>query len=196
MPPLRVRPATPVVEMMPKGTAWPKACVAWSTSPVMQPAPTLAVRPLGSTRTPLIAERSMTSPSSTLASPGPLCPPPRIAIGRLIVAAEIHGGDHVGRVDAARDQLRALVDHAVVELAGVVVTRIGLLNDGSTQRRRKTGNGLVFHDALQGGNHDPPDLYFGARRGMTNRPLFLLGSAKRLCQPSARLRVGTGCCYH
>ena len=35
---------------------------------------------------------------------------------QTIIAAEIDGGDHIGCVDAARDQLRALVDHRIVEL--------------------------------------------------------------------------------
>ena len=43
MPPPRVKPPTPVVEMIPDGTASPNACVAWSTSPQVQPPPTRTV---------------------------------------------------------------------------------------------------------------------------------------------------------
>ena len=82
MPPPSVRPATPVVETMPNGTARPKACVAWSTSPDVQPGSTRTVRFAGSTRTPFIIDRSMTRPSSTLPRPGPLWPPPRMAMSR------------------------------------------------------------------------------------------------------------------
>ncbi len=51
MPPPNVSPATPVLETMPDGTARPNACVAWSTSLHLQPAPTSAVRAEGSTLT-------------------------------------------------------------------------------------------------------------------------------------------------
>ena len=44
-------------------------------------------RRLGSTRTPFIGERSMTSPSSTVPSPGPLWPPPRMARIEVVLAA-------------------------------------------------------------------------------------------------------------
>ena len=82
IPPPRVIP-TPVVEMIPLGAAMPNACVAWSTSPITQPPRDLVRSPRsGSTRTPLIADRSITSPSSTLPRPGPLCPPHRIAVSR------------------------------------------------------------------------------------------------------------------
>ena len=49
MPPPRVRPPTPVVEMIPEGTASPNAWVAWSTSPQVLPAPTQTVLAAGST---------------------------------------------------------------------------------------------------------------------------------------------------
>src|SRR6516165_1486541 len=49
IPPPNVSPATPVVEMMPEGTASPNACVAWSTSAHFEPAPTSTVRDDGST---------------------------------------------------------------------------------------------------------------------------------------------------
>ena len=124
MPPPSVRPATPVVETMPNGTARPKACVAWSTSPDVQPGSTRTVRFAGSTRTPFIIDRSMTSPSSQLPSPGPLWPPPRMAMSRPLLAPEVHRRDDVGDVGAARDQQRPLVDHAVVERARLVVVGV------------------------------------------------------------------------
>ena len=76
---MALKPATPVVDTMPKGTASPNACVAWSTSPDVQPASTRTVLLAGSTRTLRINERSMTSPLSQLPRPGPLWPPPRRA---------------------------------------------------------------------------------------------------------------------
>ncbi len=81
-PPPRVRPPTPVVEMMPLGVARPKAWVAWSTSPQVAPPSTRTVRYSGSTRMPFIRERSMTRPSSHTLRPAPLCPPPRMATSR------------------------------------------------------------------------------------------------------------------
>src|SRR5438874_7831876 len=79
MPPPNVSPPTPVVEMKPLGVASPKACVAWSTSPQVQPPSTRAVRATGSTRIPFMPDRSITRPSSQAPRPGPLCPPPRTA---------------------------------------------------------------------------------------------------------------------
>ena len=107
--------------MIPKGTAWPKAWVAWSTSPVVQPGPTRTVRFFGSTRTPFIVDRSMTSPSSTAAKAGPVVTAAADCDGKLVVAAEVHRGDHVGDVGTARDHERPLVDHAVIELAAFIV---------------------------------------------------------------------------
>ena len=43
MPPPRVSPPTPVLEMIPAGTARPNAWVAWSTSPSRAPPSTRAV---------------------------------------------------------------------------------------------------------------------------------------------------------
>ncbi len=78
-PPPSVRPPTPVVETIPLGVASPKPCVAWSTSLHLQPPSARTVRAPGSTRVPLMAERSTTSPPSQLPKPAPLCPPPLIA---------------------------------------------------------------------------------------------------------------------
>src|SRR5215469_9430656 len=77
IPPPRVRPATPVLETMPDGTASPKAWVAWSTSRHLHPAPTNTVREEGSTLTYLMGARSITRPSSQTPRPAALWPPPR-----------------------------------------------------------------------------------------------------------------------
>ena len=66
----------------------------------------------------------MTSPSSQLPSPGPLWPPPRIAVRSSFSRAKAHGGNNVGHVGAAGDEERPLVNHRVVELAGLVVVRV------------------------------------------------------------------------
>ena len=79
MPPPSVSPPTPVVEMIPLGVARPCSPVTGSTSPQVAPPPTRTVRAFGSTSTLLNDERSITTPSSTVPSPAPLWPPPRMA---------------------------------------------------------------------------------------------------------------------
>ena len=81
MPPPRVSPATPVVEMIPPVVASPKLCAAWSKSPQSQPPWTRATRASGSILIPFIELRSSTMPSSTVPNPGTLCPPSRTARG-------------------------------------------------------------------------------------------------------------------
>ena len=43
---------------------------------------------------------------------------------QLVVAPEVDRRDHVADVGAARDQQRPLVDHGVVERAGLVIVRV------------------------------------------------------------------------
>ena len=62
--------------------AQPNACPAWSTSPQVQPPSTRMVRAAGSTRRPLMFDRSMTRPSSQTPRPPALWPPPRIETSR------------------------------------------------------------------------------------------------------------------
>ena len=52
---------------------------------------------------------------------------------QALVAAEVHRGDDVGDVDAARDQARPLVDHAVVKSAGGVVVSITWTDESSAK---------------------------------------------------------------
>ncbi len=87
-PPPRVRPPTPVVEMIPLGTASPYGWAAWSTSPQRQPACTRTVPVFGSTRMPRMGERSTTRPSFTEPSPPALWPPPRMARGMPLFRAK------------------------------------------------------------------------------------------------------------
>ncbi len=82
MPPPRVSPPMPVVEMIPPGAASPKAWVAASKSPQVAPPSARAVADRGSTRTPCMPDRSSTTPSSQVPYPGTLCPPPRTARSR------------------------------------------------------------------------------------------------------------------
>src|SRR6516164_1285879 len=78
-PPPSVRPATPVVELMPSGVASPKRCASLSKSARVAPGSTRAVRDARSTRTDFIKERSIRSPPSHTALPAMLWPPLRTA---------------------------------------------------------------------------------------------------------------------
>ena len=78
-PPPSVRPATPVVELMPSGVARPNACASLSKSASVAPGSTRAVRDAGSTWTDFISERSISRPPSQTALPAMLWPPPRTA---------------------------------------------------------------------------------------------------------------------
>ena len=81
-PPPRVRPAAPVVELMPSGTARPQDWVSWSMSDSSAPPPAQARRERGSTWTSRIGDRSITMPSSHNALPAMLWPPPFTASGK------------------------------------------------------------------------------------------------------------------
>ena len=87
-PPPSVRPATPVVELMPSGVARPAFCVSASTSANVAPACTRAVRFAASTRTAFIGERSIIRPPSHEALPAMLWPPPRTATSRFRAPAK------------------------------------------------------------------------------------------------------------
>ena len=86
-PPLSARPATPVSDTTPPGAASPSGAVTWSTSAHVAPPWTWTVRPPSSRRTPRIGDRSMTRPSSTMAVPATLWPPPRTERGSACTAA-------------------------------------------------------------------------------------------------------------
>ena len=117
-PPCSVSPPTPVVETTPPGVASPKTCVSRSTSPQVAPPWTRAVRAAGSTWTPRIGERSITSPPSLTALPATLCPPPRTESSRSLLAREVDRRDDVGGAAAAGDQRGLAVDQAVPDRAG------------------------------------------------------------------------------
>lgn len=89
MPPPRVRPATPVVEINPPVLARPCAAVDASKSAQVAPGSTLAVRAVASTVTPRMRDRSMTTPSSQTQNPATLCPPARTDSGQPAVRARL-----------------------------------------------------------------------------------------------------------
>ena len=64
---------------------------------------------------------------------------------KAVVAAEVHRRDHVGDVGALRDQQRPLVDHAVVERAGLVVVRVVARDQPAAKILPKLIDVLVAH---------------------------------------------------
>ena len=64
---------------------------------------------------------------------------------KTVVAAEIHRGDHVGDIDALRDEQRPLVDHAVVERASLVVVRIAPRDQPAAKSLPKLIDVFVAH---------------------------------------------------
>src|SRR5437867_611723 len=44
--------------------------------------------------------------------------------GELLVSAEVHGGDNIGGIDAARDEPRTTIDHRVIYLARRIVALV------------------------------------------------------------------------
>src|SRR5215204_3440690 len=82
MPPPRVSPATPVWLTIPPVTASPNAWLSRSTCELRQPPSTRIVPASGSTRDPVMSDRSITMPSSQSAWPAMACPPPRTAVSR------------------------------------------------------------------------------------------------------------------
>ena len=88
IPPPRVNPAIPVVDTSPPVTASPNAWVSRSSSRHTTPGCARTRRAAGSTRMPVIGDRSMTSPPSQVPVPATLCPPPRMAVSTCWVRAK------------------------------------------------------------------------------------------------------------
>ena len=86
-PPPSVRPAMPVVELMPTGRASPCGAVAASIAARVAPGSTRARRCAASTLTLVMSPRSMTRPPSQQALPAMLCPAPRTAMARSCAPA-------------------------------------------------------------------------------------------------------------
>ncbi len=124
MPPPRVSPPTPVVEMMPLGVARPNPWVAWSTSPHVQPPSTRTVR-VGID--PDAFHRGEVDDQAAIAArqPGTVVRTSAHRERQALGARVVHRADHIGDIRAAGDQGRPLVDHPVDELAGLVIAVIG-----------------------------------------------------------------------
>ena len=97
----------------------------------------------------------------------------------LLVAGEIHGGDHVGDVGAPGDQPRAPIDHPVVDLAGLVVSSITWLNDLAAKTRLEScDRRLVHHGASLEGLERSENYTPGFSEGK-RLPFTLLTSSLR-----------------
>jgi hypothetical protein len=115
--------------MIPAGVARPKACVAWSTSPSSEPPPTSAVLYDRGAVLRVDADRAQAREVDhqavvDAAEAGAVVAAAADRRVEALLAAEVDRRDHVGDVDAARDQRGTLVDHPVVEGPRVVVVGI------------------------------------------------------------------------
>ena len=124
MPPPSVRPARPVVVLMPIGTATPCGTVAASRSPSSAPGSTLTRVRSALSSTPRRSPWSITTPSSTRALPDTLWPPPMIETGRPCSRAKVEGALHILGAGAAGKQRRPAVDHPVPDAASLLVARL------------------------------------------------------------------------
>ena len=123
-PPPRVKPAIPVVELMPTGVAKPCRCVAASRSASVAPASTYARFFAASTRTCFICEKSMVRPPLQMALPAMLCPAPRTEISSAFSRANLIAGATSCAIRRLHDDSWTAIDHGVPNLARFVVTGI------------------------------------------------------------------------
>ena len=102
----------------------PKAPVAWSTSPQVQPPSTRTVWAAGFTVVLRKPPRSITSASSQTPKPPPLVRSSADGECHVVLPCEVDAGDHIGDVGAPNDRSRSPVDRSVVDGPGLVVTRV------------------------------------------------------------------------
>ena len=62
---------------------------------------------------------------------------------QVIVASEMHGGDHVGDIRAAHDEPGVTVDHAVVDATGLIVIGVLGRDQATTQTAPEISNSSV-----------------------------------------------------
>ena len=97
----------------------------------VRPAPAVTVRGPGSNANSFIGPRSIIRPPSVTARPATLWPPPRTESSRSAPRVERECVDDVGRRPTPRDQRRTLVHDAIVDRAGIVVSRLVRREDGT-----------------------------------------------------------------
>ena len=89
------------------------------------------------------------------AEPGSIMAAATYGDGQILLAAEVHSRDHIGRVGAARDQMRPLVDHRVIKLARLIVFGVVAADKRAAQALREFRNSFLVHDMFV---HDLPSL--------------------------------------
>ena len=168
IPPPSVRPPTPVVEMIPHGTASPCSCVARSTSPHVAPPCT---RTVPAVRIDLdVAHRREVDHEPVVAHSEAA----RVVAAaanrdqRALPAPEVDRSGHVLSVRTAGDQARAAVDHAVVDLAGLVVAAVPGGDQLSPEIRRQSAARTLIESggSLPSG---PSFFEYERRRGRHSR---------------------------
>src|SRR5581483_5158346 len=82
------------------------------------------------------------------AEPGAVVPAAADGDEHLLLPPEVHGGDHVRDVGAARDEARPLVDHSVVESADLVVVAIVRPDESSPESLNGEIGHMYLYDGL------------------------------------------------
>ncbi len=156
-----VRPATPVVELMPSGVARPWACAAASKSPRVQPGSTVR---LASARIHLDALHQRKIDHETAIAHGiarDVVPAASNGDDQIVLAREVDGADHILRRLAAGDQSGSAVDHGVPDLACLVVASVARKQDIATEVRLELVDACrskFIHSCLLTVSHvQPPD---------------------------------------
>ena len=106
---------------MPNGIARPKAWVAWSTSPRVQPPSARTVRCGWIDAHALHAGQIDHQAIVACAQAAAVVAAAAHRQQQLLVAGEIDGRNHVAHVRTAHDERRPLVDHTVVDLARFLI---------------------------------------------------------------------------
>ena len=165
-------PPTPVVEMMPLGVASPKACVAWCRSPELR----AAFDPGGAGHRvdadPVHRREIDDQPVVDSAQPRAVVAAAADGHEDVVVAGEVDRGDDVGDVRALGDEGRVLVDHRVVDRAGLVVAGIAGLDEIAAHGGGQSLDGCFVEGRgdLDRRCHDVPPCFF-ARDACPSRVL-------------------------
>ena len=79
-----------------------------------------------------MGERSMTRPPSQVPSP-PVVPAAADSQREVVLTSEVNAIDDIGHISTARDQRRAAVDHAVVDLTRCLIAGVPRLDQRTAQ---------------------------------------------------------------
>ena len=143
MPPPRVKPAMPVVEMSPPVVARPKACVSWSKSAQVAPASATARRAAGSTRMAVHAREVDDDAVVDGGEAGDGVPAAAHGDLEVLGAGELERAHHVCDAGAPDDERGTAVEGAVPDHAGLVVAGVGGGDDLAAQALAELLHGRV-----------------------------------------------------